>query len=80
MKKKRLLTIFLFLISICLVGCGKKKKTTTIETTKKTTEHVHNFGAWKTIVSPTCNEDGLKKRACTCGEIEFEVIDMTPHT
>ncbi len=80
--KKKLMSLSIFLVlPFVLFGCGKKK-TTKKETTKviTTQEHVHEYGAWKTIVSPTCAEEGYKKRTCACGVEEFEIIEKKPHT
>ena len=40
-------------------------------------QHVHNFGNWTVVLSPTETEDGYKTRECACGEIETAVIPAT---
>ncbi len=80
--KKRFIPFALFLmLPFILVGCGKKKTTTKNTTTKAvTTEHVHEYGDWKTLVSPTCTEEGYKKRVCSCGKEEYDIVEKKPHT
>ncbi len=41
--------------------------------------HSHEFGEWTTIV-PTCEEDGLARRVCQCGEEETKILYATGHT
>ncbi|MGM9632580.1 MAG: leucine-rich repeat domain-containing protein [Eubacteriales bacterium] len=44
------------------------------------TPHTHVFGEWETVTLPKCEEAGLKKRFCACGESEIEIIDALGHT
>ena len=41
----------------------------------------HSFGQWSTVTDPTCTEEGLKERVCTCCQEETEVkpIPKLPH-
>lgn len=40
----------------------------------------HSFDEWETVILPSCEETGSKKRICgVCGCIETEVIDATGH-
>lgn len=41
--------------------------------------HTHIFGEWETAIFPKCEEAGLKKRFCACGESESEIIDALGH-
>ena len=71
---KKLPKLFLFVLVFAfaasvLVACGEDKTTT----------HVHAFGEWKVITSPTCTAKGLKKRICKCGEEETEEIKALGH-
>ena len=45
----------------------------------ESTEHTHEFGEWITTVEPTCAEQGVSERSCTCGEKETKIIDRTSH-
>lgn len=86
MKKRRLLISICQILSLTLLffitGCGKKNKTkaTTKTNTTTTSEHVHDFGEWKTYVTPTCTEEGLKKATCSCGMVLTEIIPTIDHT
>ena len=42
--------------------------------------HTHSFGGWKVVAEPTCTEEGLRERVCTCGEKESEEIEALGHT
>ena len=42
--------------------------------------HTHRFGDWKVVAEPTCTEEGLRERVCTCGEKESEEIEALGHT
>ena len=40
----------------------------------------HKFDEWKTVVEPTCTEEGKKSRECpVCGKVEEESIDALGH-
>ena len=41
--------------------------------------HTHNFGEWEVVIEPTCTEEGLRERACACGEKESEEIEALGH-
>ena len=80
-KKSMFLTFFLMCISLFLFGCKNNKKTKEKVTTKPiSTSHIHSYGEWKQIVKPTCTEEGLKRRTCSCGAHEDEVIPVVSHT
>ena len=42
--------------------------------------HEHAFSAWETINEPTCFSFGLKKRACECGQAEYDTLSRLSHT
>ena len=42
--------------------------------------HSCEFGEWTIETQPTCTTEGLKKRVCSCGETQTEVIAGIGHT
>ena len=42
--------------------------------------HEHSFSEWETVTEPTCTAFGLQKRACECGEVEYDTVDALAHT
>ncbi|MDM8203674.1 leucine-rich repeat protein [Faecalicoccus acidiformans] len=42
-------------------------------------DHTHEFGNWVVTKKATCIKDGLKKRTCSCGVFEEQVIDALGH-
>ena len=75
MKRIFILTIasILMLSLMLLSGCDINK-TTDGDT------HTHAFGEWKTTKEPSCTEDGIETRTCSCGESEKETISAFGHT
>ena len=75
MKRIFILTIasILMLSLLLLSGCDINK-TTDGDT------HAHAFGEWKTTKEPSCTEDGIETRTCSCGESEKETISAFGHT
>lgn len=63
MKKALFTTIIISSLAISLASCG----------------HEHVFSEWKTVKEATCTSEGLKERACECGEIETETISSEGH-
>ena len=43
------------------------------------TSHNHSFGEWNTVKKPTCSEEGIEKRVCSCGESEEQAIPAIGH-
>ena len=43
-------------------------------------EHTHAYGSWVVVDEPTCTEEGLRERTCSCGEKETEKIAALGHT
>ena len=43
-------------------------------------EHTHTYSSWVVVDEPTCTEEGLRERTCTCGEKETEKIAALGHT
>lgn len=61
MKKTLLaLTITTLFCIVFLVSCG--------------TNHTHEFGSWTVVKNPTCTEDGMQERLCSCGEKQTQAI------
>ncbi len=66
-----LLIIIVSLLAACGGGDGGDKG--------KDEPHVHSYGDWVTILSPTCTTKGSRERVCECGEKEESVISKLPH-
>ena len=43
-------------------------------------EHTHTYSSWVVVDEPTCTEEGLRERTCSCGEKETEQIAALGHT
>ena len=43
-------------------------------------QHQHSYGEFVTIKEPTCTEDGLKAKSCSCGDVVSESIAATGHS
>ena len=43
-------------------------------------EHTHTYSSWVVVDEPTCTEEGLRERTCSCGEKETEMIAALGHT
>ena len=46
---------------------------------KTSSRHVHKYGQWMTIISPTCTEEGLEERQCECGETQTRYLSALGH-
>ena len=46
----------------------------------ETSKLSHSFSEWETVSAPTCTSIGLKKRACECGQAEYDTINALSHT
>ena len=42
--------------------------------------HTHTYSSWVVVDEPTCTEEGLRERTCSCGEKETETIAALGHT
>lgn len=42
--------------------------------------HTHTYSSWVVVDEPTCTEEGLRERTCSCGEKETEEIAALGHT
>ena len=42
--------------------------------------HTHSYSSWVVVDEPTCTEEGLRERTCSCGEKETETIAALGHT
>ena len=74
MKKKLILGIsigaIIIALIIALVLLLPKNSYISQNTTLPTSEHTHNFGAWKTESKAGCTNKGISYRTCDCGEKE----------
>lgn len=43
-------------------------------------EHHHEWSDWTTALEPTCSEEGISSRSCSCGAVENKSIDKLDHT
>ncbi|MBQ3507418.1 MAG: leucine-rich repeat domain-containing protein [Clostridia bacterium] len=51
------------------------------ETEEETEAHVHSFGDWQFVVTPTCTESGVRARTCaSCSAVEQEDMPSGLHT
>lgn len=41
--------------------------------------HTHTYSSWVVVDEPTCTEEGLRERTCSCGEKETEMIEALGH-
>ena len=57
---------------MCLFSCNQRQE----KTQDQTPEHTHSFGNWIVVKKPTIIEEGLKERACKCGEKETANIPI----
>ena len=73
MKKALILMILTFSLLMCFVSCNQGQNQGTAP------EHVHNFGEWSVTKNPTCIEDGVKTRYCSCGEKQSDVVSSLNH-
>lgn len=51
-----------------------------IEKQTETAVLAHGFSSWENISEPTCTSIGIKKRSCTCGAFEYDMIEALSHT
>lgn len=42
--------------------------------------HIHAFEEWLTTTPPSCTEDGIDTRYCSCGEMQTKKISSNGHT
>ncbi len=76
MKNKFLAIVMLILmVSLVLVACDNSN-----DTDSSIPQHTHSFGSWETTTSPTCENEGIRVRYCSCGEIQSNTIPVTNHS
>ena len=66
--KKAITIIFIAIMIFSLVAC------------KSNDNHTHQFEEWQISKNPTCTEDGMKVRYCSCGEMQSQNIPTLGHT
>ena len=75
--------IILFLATACLLtSCSDKSDGASTNNSSQQQDnppHIHSYGAWTIEVEPTCVTEGLRYRACACGDIQQESIAMVEH-
>lgn len=49
-------------------------------TTACTEPHEHSYSSGQVIAQATCTNYGLQKKSCECGSVEYEVLEILPHT
>ena len=64
-----------FTLNACSVDTPTDS-TTTMVTTTQTPDgpHIHEYGDWKVVESPTCNSNGLEERVCECGQKQTNAV------
>ena len=80
MKKILIACILLTAFALTFASCTDSAVDSSDVSENIATDHTHQFSKWKEVVAPTCTEEGLKERACECGEIEESEISMIGHT
>ncbi len=82
MKKIALLLMALCLTAILMMAsCGETETPPADTGSEETKEpHKHSYGEWVTELEPSCTEDGKRTRACSCGDVQEEVIEKTAHS
>ena len=76
---KRLLGILMICL-VCLfafASCNNKPDEPT--PTPEQPEHIHEFGEWEAEKNPTCTEDGISARYCSCGEKQEKPVPAPGH-
>ncbi len=78
---KKLLSLVAFmLVFVCLLAsCGGGNDNQGNDG-ENPPVHTHLFGEWEVTKSPTCTEDGIRSRYCSCGEKQTEEVYATGHT
>ena len=64
MKKLLVILAMVLLCAGLLCACNKEP------------EHIHAFGDWEEVTTPTCTQLGLRNRACACGYVESEELPV----
>lgn len=85
MKKKILIGIIIaavlvvgVVLGVVLMNPDNNDNATTTSTTTTAT-HIHEFGEWSIVKSPTCSMEGKEQRSCACGEIETNILEKVEH-
>ena len=85
--KKHLLVAFAIVMTLTftvmlLTACGNADLPSANEVETPTDVHnVHTYGDWEVTKTPTCTENGERKRTCTvCGKVDTETMSRASHT
>ena len=54
--------------------------TAEVTTGEITTAHVHSWGTWSVVTKATCEQPGLEKRSCACGQTQTRNTSALGHT
>ena len=77
--RRTLCILMLSLIVVsCLTACTLDQPGN--DTNGEASEHTHIFSEWDVTKNPTCTEDGIKVRYCSCGDKQSEMIAALSHT
>ncbi len=78
---KKLLSLVAFmLVFVCLLASCGGGNDNQGNNGENPPDHTHLFGEWEVTKSPTCTEDGIRSRYCSCGEKQTEEVYATGHT
>ena len=54
--------------------------TAEVTTGEITTTHLHSWGTWSVVTKATCEQPGLEKRSCACGQTQTRNTSALGHT
>ena len=74
-KARKLLLIIIPIIVILLVGAVA----VVLFTREQPSGHQHDFSEWEIVSEATCDQAGISKRVCACGETEERTLDPLGH-
>lgn len=67
-----LVAIFVIIPLSCLVACSEGESESKVVFIGSDNSE-HSYGEWTVVTSPTCTQEGFRKRACTlCGAVQSE--------
>ena len=74
MKKTVIFITLILALIMCMASCDS------LPFLNSNSEHAHEFSEWSISKNPTCTEDGVKVRYCSCGEKQSEIVVALGHT
>ena len=79
-KKKTNIAYILFSIVISIVCCVSAVCFTLFaHEGNGATQNLHSYDEWVIVINPTCTDDGLRERYCSCGEKQEDIIASLGH-